>query len=278
VFEADRMVEVAWLEQERIEVGDTIPFVVSDIETPGLVTVTAIGPCEDIEPDDGTGRRLVTAVFRSVSRNVVDVVLDGQAEPIGCTATHPFWSVDRKEWVAAGELRRGERLLSESAEVVRVVSVTPCRGPPAVVYNLEVDAEHAYRVGEDGVLVHNTCLRQNIIKTGSYPDDLVDAHHIVARNLDRAQPARDVLGKHSIDIDNAMNGVYLPKNASSRARGALHEQKGHTLRASDEYIDAVNNRIIAADAAGGRAAVLRELQKIRSQLLDGVFPGVRPNY
>ncbi len=157
-FEAERLVATEWIDQERIVVGCEIPFAVSQMDAPSMVTVTGIGPCPEIEPDDGTGRRLVTAVFRSVSRNVVDVTVEGSSQSIGCTATHPFWSVDRRKWVPAGQLRQGERRLSESAEAVRVVSVTPRRGPPTVVYNLEVDAEHVYRVGEDGVLVHNHCV------------------------------------------------------------------------------------------------------------------------
>ena len=33
----------------------------------------------------------------------------------------------------------------------------PHRGPPEMVFNLEVDAEHVYSVAGNGLLVHNTC-------------------------------------------------------------------------------------------------------------------------
>ena len=37
----------------------------------------------------------------------------------------------------------------------QITRITPRRGPPVAVFNLEVDAEHVYYVSVDGVLVHN---------------------------------------------------------------------------------------------------------------------------
>jgi len=74
---------------------------------------------------------------------------------IGTTSNHPFWSVDRQEYIQAGHLEIGERLQTLHGHTKTVVSNLPRPGPKTDVYNLEVHAEHTYFVGEDGVLVHN---------------------------------------------------------------------------------------------------------------------------
>jgi hypothetical protein len=69
------------------------------------------------------------------------------------TYPHPFWSLDRGDWVPAGELRPGERLATRTgtATVERLA-------PDAAwqrVYNLEVEGEHRYLVTGLEVLAHN---------------------------------------------------------------------------------------------------------------------------
>ncbi len=73
--------------------------------------------------------------------------------PIGTTANHPFWSEDRQQFVRADELRRGERLRAFHG-TPRVMDVHS-RQAPEPVYNLEVEVDHVYHVGTDGILVHN---------------------------------------------------------------------------------------------------------------------------
>jgi hypothetical protein len=85
---------------------------------------------------------------------VFDLVVEGEAEPIGVTELHPFWSEDRQAYVAAGELRIGERLSGEEGRTPRVLSFTQ-RAEPEAVYTIEVDGDHCYRVGRQGLLVHN---------------------------------------------------------------------------------------------------------------------------
>jgi hypothetical protein len=69
--------------------------------------------------------------------------------------------VGRGDWVPAGRLRPGERLAGLKGPV-RVLSLT-LRSEQEPVYNLEVEGEHCYRVGEQGVLVHNSSLPYNPI-------------------------------------------------------------------------------------------------------------------
>jgi hypothetical protein len=72
---------------------------------------------------------------------------------LGVTALHPFWSVDREGWFPVKELKIGERLKGLKG-TPRVESLD-LRPKPEPVYNIEVEGDHCYRVGEQGLLVHN---------------------------------------------------------------------------------------------------------------------------
>jgi hypothetical protein len=85
---------------------------------------------------------------------VYDLQVEGESKPIGVTEEHPFWSRDRNEWVPACELRIGERLSAQDGQTPKVSGLTKRPGIETV-YNIEVEGNHCYRVGEQGLLVHN---------------------------------------------------------------------------------------------------------------------------
>ena len=118
----------------------------------GPAEVVRVERCPPIEPGAG---RLVTGTFSHHSGEVLDITVDGLTEPIGCTGAHPFWSEDRQDFIPARNLVLGETLRTESGTLRQITRITPRRGPPVPVFNLEVDAEHVYYVSVDGVLVHN---------------------------------------------------------------------------------------------------------------------------
>lgn len=132
----------------------------------GPATIIAIEPCPRIEPA-APGKRLVTGTFRHAAANVIDLTIEGESQPIGVTDTHPFWSEDRQNFIPAGQLHAGEHLRRADGTLTQVTRITPRRGPPVSVFNLEIDAEHVYHVGTSGVLVHNDCL--------DYAQDLLEA-------------------------------------------------------------------------------------------------------
>jgi hypothetical protein len=80
--------------------------------------------------------------------------MDPSWERIGVTGNHPIWSEDRHDYIAAMDLRVGERLKNLSGDTVYVQQKLPRPGPTPV-YNLEVQDEHVYYVGANGVLAHN---------------------------------------------------------------------------------------------------------------------------
>jgi RHS repeat-associated protein len=105
-------------------------------------------------------------------------------------------------------------------------------------------------------------LANDMTKNGIVRPNDTAAHHIVGSGKG-AKPAKDILGRHDIDIDSHTNGVFLPNSTSSTAPGHLH-----LGRHNDDYIQAVNRDIIAADNAGGKPAVEAALKNIREGLLD----------
>jgi hypothetical protein len=155
--------------------GDEVLGLVVELDLPEL-GISGPAWIIDLEPAPlvpvGPGQ-VVTATFKHASANVLDLVLTNTQptslnsspsalssppiDSIGVTANHPFWSVDRAQFVQAGELQIGERLQTLSGDIHWVQQKLPRPGPEPV-YNLEVHAEHVYYVGSEGVLAHNACM------------------------------------------------------------------------------------------------------------------------
>ena len=125
---------------------------------------------ESFEYQPGVGN-LVTGTFEHTAQELIDLQIEDQDKPIGCTATHPFWSDDRQEFVPAGELIEGERVLLFNGETKRVVQKLPRPGPETV-YNLEVFGEHVFLVTPDGLLVHNNGCKPNTKAVRNMPGNL----------------------------------------------------------------------------------------------------------
>jgi len=107
----------------------------------------------------------VQAVWTDPVLPMVAVALsDGST--IKATADHPFYVDksavrDQAGWVAAGQLRVGDRLRTERGMDVAVASMRANAGR-AVVYTLTVATDHTFFVGTARVLVHNsTCPTQS---------------------------------------------------------------------------------------------------------------------
>ena len=173
--------------------GDEVLGLVVQLDLPelglsGPAWIVDLEPAPITPPGPG---QVVTATFKHASANVLDLVLtntppttqttshstqpssysaintshsvpvashsepsDQPTESIGVTANHPFWSIDRAEFVQAGELTIGERLQTLAGDIHWVQQKLPRPGPEPV-YNLEVHAEHVYYVGTNGILAHN---------------------------------------------------------------------------------------------------------------------------
>jgi hypothetical protein len=137
-----------------VKAGHTIDLDLEELGAGGSAEVMAIRPCPEIAPRPGSQHRLVTGKFSHSAANVLHIRVADLRAPIGVTANHPFWSEDRRQFVAAGDLRVGEGLRQADASTTRVLGIDSS-SQRARVYNLEVEGEHVYCVSESAVLVHN---------------------------------------------------------------------------------------------------------------------------
>ena len=162
-----------WLEFEELGIAD-------------WATLQATEPC----PSDILGEgRLVTGTFEHSSGEVLNLFIAGEATPIGSTANHPFWSEDRQDFVQAGSLNPGEHLRLADGRTTTLERTEPI-AEQLPVYNLEVDGEHVYFVGESGVLVHNAGKEYPFVRYGSK----LEADRSKLRN--------------GLDLDSTKNGKF----------------------------------------------------------------------
>jgi RHS repeat-associated protein len=141
---------LAWIAERNACVGERVSLDIAEIGIIGEADVLSITACPAIA--DGPGR-IVTGTFRHESAATFDLHVEGLPEPIGTTGNHPFWSMDRQEFVRADSLEPGERL--QGLDGPLAVNSLTRRADPEPVYNLEIQVAHVYHVGSAGVLVHN---------------------------------------------------------------------------------------------------------------------------
>jgi len=218
----------------------------------GLAKVTAIDPCPALDAAE-SGRRLVTGTFRHAAANVIDVQVGGETEPFGCTDNHPFWSVDREQFVEAGQLQIGENLQSADGTIVQVTRITPRRGPPVEVFNFEVDAEHVYHVGTSGVLVHNAC------------------HHYWPKWLGSTVPYQHPSLTNMSNANHSGLHTALRQFLQNRFPRLMHGagNSGATIRANYSWTDRVN----AFDDFYAQYQGGTHLGPFRTEVLQTLFSG-----
>ena len=142
---------VAWIESVERNDSGQVWLEFEELGIADWATLQATEPC----PSDILGEgRLVTGTFEHSSGEVLNLFIACKANPIGSTANHPFWSEDRQDFVQAGSLNPGEHLRLADGRTTTLERTEPI-AEQLPVYNLEVDGEHVYFVGESGVLVHN---------------------------------------------------------------------------------------------------------------------------
>jgi A nuclease family of the HNH/ENDO VII superfamily with conserved AHH len=83
-----------------------------------------------------------------------------------------------------------------------------------------------------------------------------DTHHIVPREAKRVDPARKILDRFGIDLDDPANGIFLPKARHDRLHG-------------NRYYDAINRELANATTKSEAEQIL---QSIAQRLEEGTFP------
>lgn len=145
---------IEWITATRAEAGRTVTLTVPEMGLRGPATVCSIEPCPATASGPLAG--MVTGTFATEKAKTVSVYLESLTEPIGATASHPFFSLDRRAWTAAAQLRPSERVQTADGEAK--IARLQVRATPESVYNLEVQGTHTYFVSKARVWVHNGCV------------------------------------------------------------------------------------------------------------------------
>ncbi|MCB1041830.1 MAG: hypothetical protein KDC35_02765 [Acidobacteria bacterium] len=141
---------------------------------------------------DGFTQQRVTGLFKRHVSSVVELTFEGLDEPIKATPNHPFWSVDRAQWVAAGELLIYEQVATLSGTATLVSHDT--HHSDFQVFNLEIDHTHNYLVSNQGLVVHNNC--------GD------GAAKLFRETLSAPSKGQLLFNKRLADIKEAMQDIY----------------------------------------------------------------------
>ncbi|MFD3483256.1 RHS repeat-associated core domain-containing protein [Streptomyces sp. NPDC058665] len=255
-------------------------------DTPILLADGTRKPIKDIQigdqvlatdPETGeSGPRPVTALIRGAGeKKLVDITLTGgKTNTVTATDGHPFWVPALGRWINADELTTGQWLQTSNGTWTQITAVTH-HTKRTTVYNLTVDDLHTYYAlaGETPILVHNadagcaTKLRNALNAAGDLePATPHSPHHIVAGNSPKAAPARAQLDRFGIGVNDAENGVWLPRSSSSpNPTGLSVHSRVHT----NDYYASVNNLM---SGARNRSEALDVIDHFRRQLQGGHWP------
>jgi Pretoxin HINT domain len=80
---------------------------------------------------------------------------EGKQETLQVTANHPFW-LKGKGWTETDLLKSGDLIEAKDGKWLTVEAVQPTQ-EKATGYNLEVETDHTYFVGNQKIWVHNNC-------------------------------------------------------------------------------------------------------------------------
>ena len=128
---------------------------------------------------------------------------------------------------------------------------------------LEADALHK----PDG---HSKKLGRNIVKLENKKrPKFVDAHHIVSSTAEGALPSRLKLFAWKIGINDADNGVFLPRFENVKVRG-LYRATWHAVIHTPTYHGRVFARLLQADPLDPESARLK-LRGMKAEMQRGKF-------
>ncbi|MEQ9497387.1 MAG: RHS repeat-associated core domain-containing protein [Deltaproteobacteria bacterium] len=131
--------------------GEDVRIVLDEMGVEGSGRINAMRPAPPIA--DGAGRVVLTTIGHA-NHDVFELGFREVDETLRPTGLHPIYSVDRAGWVRVHELEVGERLLTASGAVT-LARIERLPGAH-LVFNLEVESDHEFFVGELGVLAHNS--------------------------------------------------------------------------------------------------------------------------
>ena len=170
---------VSWIEAVGAEEGVSFFLNLPEMGAVGDAYVEALLPCPPIPEGKGN---VVTGVFAHEAdpdTQILSVTFANGAYLKGVTDNHPFYSVNRNEFVDIGEMDEGETVkVTDGITQIAKIETRYAR-PGEMLYNLETHNEHVFQVTTAGILVHNRCELDFVrLKRARQLADDIDAHRI----------------------------------------------------------------------------------------------------
>ena len=152
----------------------------------------------------------------------------GAMETVVTTASHPFFVLERSEFVAAAALKPGQTLSLHCGGTTEVVDVRvqhAAAGESFTTYNVEVAEAHTYFVGNSGTWVHNSgrlmCELLDTLYDRYKKDGLTDSQAraklqaLLDQRVKSGRLTQEAADKHWKDASRAFrpDGVYESERA-----------------------------------------------------------------
>ena len=139
--------------------------------------------------------RKVTGLFEEEVDEILEI--QTERETIRTTRNHPFFV--NGEFKDAEQVETGDVLLSVFGQETRVISLNYV-SESVKVYNFEVETDHCYFVGEEGILVLNRCYTRTFFKAFPHLKGKVVVHHAIEQQVWKKWPGLfDDAFKHSLE-------------------------------------------------------------------------------
>jgi hypothetical protein len=142
---------LSWLTEQRAVHGSLLEMHLEELQLSGPARVVAIDRVPPLAAGPGC---LVLSTVTHLNGSILEISFEDSETVLQPTARHHLHSYDTQDWVAASNLRPGDRLTTSDGHVT-VSSVVPRPGTHRV-FNIEVETRHAYYVSSLDVFSHNT--------------------------------------------------------------------------------------------------------------------------
>lgn len=116
-------------------------------------------------------------------------------------------------------------------------------------------------------------LADQMIKAGIEKPKNSAAHHVIPITMKAAKDARDRAIDYGIDLNGALNGIWLPGPGESDAIGLIHSGRHPNI-----YAEVVNERIMALDVSksdyeNSQKKIINEINNIKEKLYNAQKDG-----
>ncbi|MFD6275438.1 Hint domain-containing protein [Streptomyces sp. NPDC060209] len=238
------------------------PVLLADGRSIGIEKVTAGSLVHATDPETGAAgpREVERLITTHEDKHFTRLVFRTPTGPAVVTATdtHPFWSVDRRRWLDAGDIRPGAGLRTPDGTAVTVATVSRYT-ERQTTHDLTVSGLHTYYVlaGTTPVLVHNNDCG------------------VSAETLEQAWQTWNTPANLEHVIDPAKHGfgdlVAKSGGREQALRSIMDSLKGATdLPAAGKY---EVSRVIGGETVTIRGAVVNGVPRLGTAFIPGKFPG-----